>query len=58
MFEVVDLDSEIEIIQWNAKISCKTSRTNLLMEREFSKKANLIIEMFILKMKGLKKYKS
>ena len=55
LFEVVDLDSEIEIIQWNAKISCKTSRTNLLMEREFSKKSKFNYRNVYIKNEGFKK---
>ncbi len=57
LFEVVDLDSEIEIIQWNAKISCKTSRTNLLKEREFSKKSKLNYRNVYIKNEGFKKIK-
>ena len=57
LFEVVDLDSEIEIIQWNAKISCKTSRTNLLMEREFSKKSKFNYRNVYIKNEGFKKIK-
>mgnify|MGYP001272104702 FL=1 len=57
LFEVVDLDSEIEIIQWNAKISCKTSRTNLLKEREFSKKIKLNYRNVYIKNEGFKKIK-
>ena len=55
LFELVDLDSEIEIIQWNAKISCKTSRTNLLMEREFSKKSKFNYRNVYIKNEGFKK---
>ena len=57
LFEVVDLDSEIEIIQWNAKISCKTSRTNLFKEREFSKKSKLNYRNVYIKNEGFKKIK-
>ena len=57
LFEVVDLDSEIEIIQWNAKISCKTSRTNLLKEREFGKKSKLNYRNVYIKNEGFKKIK-
>ena len=57
LFEVVDLDSEIEIIQWSAKISCKTSRTNLLMEREFIKKSKLNYRNVYIKNEGFKKIK-
>ena len=57
LFEVVDLDSEIEIIQWNAKISCKTSRTNLLMEREFIKRSKLNYRNVYIKNEGFKKIK-
>ena len=57
LFEVVDLDSEIEIIQWTAKISCKTSRINLLKEREFSKKSKLNYRNVYIKNEGFKKIK-
>ena len=57
LFEVVDLDSEIEIIQWNAKISCKTSRTNLLMERESIKRSKLNYRNVYIKNEGFKKIK-
>ena len=57
LFEVVDLDSEIEIIQWNAKISCKTSRTNLLMERESIKRGKLNYRNVYIKNEGFKKIK-
>lgn len=57
LFELVDLDSEIEIIQWNAKISCKTSRTNLLMEREFIKRSKLNYRNVYIKNEGFKKIK-
>ena len=57
LFELVDLDSEIEIIQWNAKISCKTSRTNLLMERESIKRSKLNYRNVYIKNEGFKKIK-
>ena len=57
LFELVDLDSEIEIIQWNAKISSKTSRTNLLMERESIKRSKLNYRNVYIKNEGFKKIK-
>ena len=37
MFEVDDLESDIEIMQWHARISCKMSNTNLTVNKEKNK---------------------
>ena len=37
MFEVDDIDSDIEIMQWYARISCKMSNTNLTINKGKSK---------------------
>ena len=37
LFEVNDINSDVEIMQWNARISCKMSNTSLIINKEKNK---------------------
>jgi N-methylhydantoinase A len=57
MFEVDDIDSDIEIMQWYARISCKMSNTNLTINKgksKFNKKNSEFRNVFFKKLGSLK----
>ena len=57
MFEVDDIDSDIEIMQWYARISCKMSNTNLTINKgksKFNKKDSEFRNVFFKKLGSLK----
>ena len=44
LFEIKDLDSNIEIIQWKARVVCKISKTKLVSNKKIVKKIDSKIE--------------